>query len=68
MSGLSRHAAAHFDDFSIVMVSDQHAPAKWPDYLMRLATLARVCATGLRQHDADDLLNEALDRVLVYVP
>jgi hypothetical protein len=44
------------------MVSDQHAPAKWPDYL------ARVWATGLHQHDADDLLDEALDRVLVYVP
>lgn len=34
-----------------------------PD-LVRLAVLARVWATGLRQHDADDLLNEALDRVL----
>jgi DNA-directed RNA polymerase specialized sigma24 family protein len=34
-----------------------------PD-LVRLAALARVWATGLRQHDADDLLNEALDRVL----
>jgi DNA-directed RNA polymerase specialized sigma24 family protein len=34
-----------------------------PD-LVRLAALARVWVTGLRQHDADDLLNEALDRVL----
>ncbi|RXT28002.1 hypothetical protein B5P46_04095 [Rhizobium leguminosarum] len=34
-----------------------------PD-LLRLAALARVWATGLRQHGADDLLNEALDRVL----
>lgn len=34
-----------------------------PD-LVRLAALARVWATDLRQHDADDLLNEALDRVL----
>lgn len=34
-----------------------------PD-LVRLAALARVWASGLRQHDADDLLNEALDRVL----
>ncbi|MDR3537885.1 MAG: hypothetical protein P4L71_15425 [Acetobacteraceae bacterium] len=34
-----------------------------PD-LLRLATLARAWATGLRQHDADDLLIEALDRVL----
>ncbi|MBN8957709.1 MAG: hypothetical protein J0H17_14230 [Rhizobiales bacterium] len=34
-----------------------------PD-LVRLAALARLWATGLRQHDADDLLNEALDRVL----
>lgn len=34
-----------------------------PD-LVRLGALARVWATGLRQHDADDLLNEALDRVL----
>ena len=53
-----------------MIVSDQHAPAKWPDYLMGLATLARVWATGLRQHDADDLLNEALDRVRLsaYVP
>lgn len=34
-----------------------------PD-LVRLAGLARIWATGLRQHDADDLLNEALDRVL----
>jgi DNA-directed RNA polymerase specialized sigma24 family protein len=32
--------------------------------LLRLAALARIWATGLRQHDADDLLNEALDRVL----
>jgi DNA-directed RNA polymerase specialized sigma24 family protein len=32
--------------------------------LVRLGALARVWATGLRQHDADDLLNEALDRVL----
>lgn len=31
---------------------------------VRLAALARVWAAGLRQHDADDLLNEALDRVL----
>jgi hypothetical protein len=51
-----------------MMVSDQHAPAKWPDYLMWLATVARVWATGPRQHDADDLLNETLDRVVVYVP
>lgn len=34
-----------------------------PD-LVRLGALARVWASGLRQHDADDLLNEALDRVL----
>ena len=34
-----------------------------PD-LVRLAALARVWAAGLRQYDADDLLNEALDRVL----
>lgn len=34
-----------------------------PD-LVRLAALARLWATGLRQHDADDLLNEAFDRVL----
>lgn len=34
-----------------------------PD-LVRLAALARVWAAGLRQQDADDLLNEALDRVL----
>jgi DNA-directed RNA polymerase specialized sigma24 family protein len=34
-----------------------------PD-LVRLAALARVWATGLRQHDADDLLNETLNRVL----
>jgi DNA-directed RNA polymerase specialized sigma24 family protein len=34
-----------------------------PD-LVRLAALARVWSIGLRQHDADDLLNEALDRVL----
>jgi DNA-directed RNA polymerase specialized sigma24 family protein len=34
-----------------------------PD-LVRLGALARVWATGLRQHDEDDLLNEALDRVL----
>jgi DNA-directed RNA polymerase specialized sigma24 family protein len=34
-----------------------------PD-LLRLSSLARTWATGLRQHDADDLLNEALDRVL----
>lgn len=34
-----------------------------PD-LLRLAALAKVWATGLRQHDADDLINEALDRVL----
>jgi DNA-directed RNA polymerase specialized sigma24 family protein len=34
-----------------------------PDVL-RLVALARTWATGLRQHDADDLLNEALDRVL----
>ena len=34
-----------------------------PD-LMPLAALARVWAAGLRQHDADDLLNEAFDRVL----
>lgn len=34
-----------------------------PD-ILRLAALARTWATGLRQHDADDLLNEALDRVL----
>jgi hypothetical protein len=26
--------------------------------------VARIWTTGLRQHDADDLLNEALDRVL----
>jgi DNA-directed RNA polymerase specialized sigma24 family protein len=32
--------------------------------LLRLAALARIWATGLRQHDADDLLNEALGRVL----
>ena len=54
----------------MVIVTDRHAPAKWPDYLMGLATLARVWATGLRQHDADDLLNDALDRVRLsaYVP
>jgi DNA-directed RNA polymerase specialized sigma24 family protein len=34
-----------------------------PD-ILRLSALARAWATGLRQHDADDLLNEALDRVL----
>jgi DNA-directed RNA polymerase specialized sigma24 family protein len=34
-----------------------------PD-LMLFAALARVWAKDLRQHDADDLLNEALDRVL----
>src|ERR1700751_2902226 len=34
-----------------------------PD-LVRLAALARVWAPGLRQHDAYDLLNEALNRVL----
>lgn len=34
-----------------------------PD-ILRLSALARTWATGLRQHDADDLLNEALDRVL----
>ena len=34
-----------------------------PD-IVRLSALARTWATGLRQHDADDLLNEALDRVL----
>ena len=34
-----------------------------PDFV-RLATLARVWATGLRWHDTDDLLNEVLDRVL----
>ena len=34
-----------------------------PD-ILRLTALARTWATGLRQHDADDLLNEALDRVL----
>jgi len=32
--------------------------------LVRLAALARLWATGLRQHDADDLLNEALYRIL----
>lgn len=32
--------------------------------ILRLSALARTWATGLRQHDADDLLNEALDRVL----
>lgn len=34
-----------------------------PD-LVRLGALARVWATGLRQHDLDDLLNEALDRMM----
>ncbi len=34
-----------------------------PD-IVRLSALARVWATGLRQQDADDLLNETLDRVL----
>jgi DNA-directed RNA polymerase specialized sigma24 family protein len=34
-----------------------------PD-ILRLSSLARIWATKLRQHDADDLLNEALDRVL----
>ncbi len=34
-----------------------------PD-ILRLTALARTWATGLRQHDVDDLLNEALDRVL----
>lgn len=34
-----------------------------PD-ILRLAALARTWAMGLRQHDADDLLNEALDRIL----
>jgi DNA-directed RNA polymerase specialized sigma24 family protein len=34
-----------------------------PD-LVRLAALGHVWATGLRHHDTDDLLNEALDRVL----
>jgi DNA-directed RNA polymerase specialized sigma24 family protein len=34
-----------------------------PD-ILRLSALARTWATGLRQHDADDLLNEALDRAL----
>jgi hypothetical protein len=32
--------------------------------ILRLAALARTWAMGLRQHDADDLLNEALERVL----
>jgi hypothetical protein len=32
--------------------------------ILRLLALARAWASGLRQHDADDLLNEALDRVL----
>jgi DNA-directed RNA polymerase specialized sigma24 family protein len=31
---------------------------------LRLAALARIWARGLRQHDPDDLLNEALVRVL----
>lgn len=35
-----------------------------PPDIVRLSALARTWATGLRQHDADDLLNEALDRVL----
>ncbi len=34
-----------------------------PD-ILRLLALARTWATGLRQSDADDLLNEALDCVL----
>jgi DNA-directed RNA polymerase specialized sigma24 family protein len=34
-----------------------------PD-ILRLSALARIWTTGLRQHDADDLLNEALDRIL----
>ena len=34
-----------------------------PD-ILRFSALARIWATGLRQHDADDLLNEALDRIL----
>jgi DNA-directed RNA polymerase specialized sigma24 family protein len=34
-----------------------------PD-IVRLSALARTWATGLRQRDADDLLNEALDRAL----
>lgn len=34
-----------------------------PD-ILRLSALARNWATGLRQHDADDLLNEALARIL----
>jgi DNA-directed RNA polymerase specialized sigma24 family protein len=33
-----------------------------PD-ILRLAALARAWAKGLRQHDADDLLDEAFDRV-----
>jgi DNA-directed RNA polymerase specialized sigma24 family protein len=32
--------------------------------ILRLSALARTWATGLRQYDPDDLLNEALDRVL----
>jgi DNA-directed RNA polymerase specialized sigma24 family protein len=32
--------------------------------ILRLSALARTWAIGLRQHGADDLLNEALDRVL----
>jgi DNA-directed RNA polymerase specialized sigma24 family protein len=35
-----------------------------PADIVRLSALARTWATGLRQHDVDDLLNEALDRVL----
>jgi DNA-directed RNA polymerase specialized sigma24 family protein len=35
-----------------------------PPDILRLSALARTWAAGLRQQDADDLLNEALDRVL----
>jgi DNA-directed RNA polymerase specialized sigma24 family protein len=35
-----------------------------PPDIVRLSALAQTWATGLRQYDADDLLNEALDRVL----
>jgi hypothetical protein len=35
-----------------------------PD-ILRLASLARAWARGLRQHDADDLLGEAFDRLTI---
>jgi DNA-directed RNA polymerase specialized sigma24 family protein len=51
---------AHLSPSEVRRALDRLRPAE----ILRLSLLAQHWAAGLRQYDADDLLNEAFDRVL----